>query len=143
MPAFVRFGMTDPAIAGSLGDSLNRCFETFDAPADAIAEDVFCDLFPPFWRFQLQGREDLSRQLRAVAGGAEVTSKVLRVVPTASGFVFEHEETHRGDSVVTARHLSLCEVRRGLITEFVTYCNGGWDDELRARHAAEAPMLRP
>jgi hypothetical protein len=25
----------------------------------------------------------------------------------------------------------------------VGYCNGGWDDELRARHAAEAPMVRP
>jgi hypothetical protein len=22
-------------------------------------------------------------------------------------------------------------------------CNGAWDKELRARHAAEAPMLRP
>lgn len=26
-------------------------------------------------------------------------------------------------------------------TAVTTYCNGGWDDELRARHAAEAPMI--
>jgi hypothetical protein len=35
-----------------------------------------------------------------------------------------------------------CEVSDGRIAEILSYCNGGWDDELRARHAAEAPMLR-
>ena len=34
-------------------------------------------------------------------------------------------------------------MRDGRITEAVVYCNGGWDADLRARHAAEAPMLRP
>jgi ketosteroid isomerase-like protein len=68
---------------------------------------------------------------------------VLRVVATATGFVLEHEEIARGRTVEVARRLWLCEVRDGRITEAVGYCNGGWDDELRARHAAEAPMLRP
>ena len=31
----------------------------------------------------------------------------------------------------------------GRITAVTTYCNGGWDEGLRARHAAEAPMIRP
>jgi hypothetical protein len=66
----------------------------------------------------------------------------LRVVPTDSGFVMEHEETSH-DTGETARRLWLCDVVDGRITEVVGYCNGGWDDELRARHAAEAPMLRP
>ena len=66
--------------------------------------------------------------------------RLLRAVPTATGFVMEHEETHAG---VVARRLILCEVRDGRITDVTVYCNGGWDDELRARHAAEAPMLRP
>ena len=61
-------------------------------------------------------------------------------MPTATGFVTEHEEVHETE---IARRLILCEVRDGLITEAVVYCNGGWDAELRARHAAEAPMLRP
>lgn len=72
-----------------------------------------------------------------------MTITILRTVPTASGFVTEHEETYRGLKVEVARRLWLCEVRDGRITEVVGYCNGGWDDELRARHAAEAPMLRP
>ena len=68
----------------------------------------------------------------------------MRVVPTATGFVLEHEESQRlaSGEVEVARRLHLCEVRDGLVTEVVTYCNGGWDEQLRARHSAEAPMLR-
>ena len=29
------------------------------------------------------------------------------------------------------------------MSSVTTYCNGGWDVALRARHAAEAPMIRP
>ncbi len=68
---------------------------------------------------------------------------MLRVVPTGSGFVLEHEETMRGDKPEVAHRLWLCEVRDGVISDVVGYCNGGWDDELQARHAAEAPMVRP
>ena len=67
-------------------------------------------------------------------------ARVLRVVPTVSGFVLEHEE-NQGDAV--ARRLVVCEVRDGRIAEVVVYCNGEWDPALRARQAAEAPMLRP
>ena len=37
---------------------------------------------------------------------------------------------------VVARRLHVCEVRDGQICAVTTYCNGGWNDELRARHAA-------
>ena len=49
----------------------------------------------------------------------------------------------RGEHTEIARKLWHCVVRDGQIVEATCYCNGGWDDELRARHAAEAPMLRP
>ena len=69
---------------------------------------------------------------------------MLRTIPTASGFVTEHVERQRtAAGLVTARRLHLCEVRGEQIREVTTYCNGGWDEELRARHAAEAPMVRP
>jgi len=132
----------DAATVERLSVALNRCFETLDAGDDVLAEDVFVDLYPPFWRFQLQGRAVLEAQLRAICEG-EPSSRILRVVPTATGFVMEHEETQRGERTEVARKLWLCEVRGGRITEMTGYCNGGWDDELRARHAAEAPMLRP
>jgi hypothetical protein len=121
-----------------LATALNRCFETFTADVDTFAADAFFDLLPPFWRFQLNGPEAFLAQLRTVARGAS-TARILRVVPTASGFVLEHEET-QADAV--ARRVLLCDVRDGRITDVLVYCNGEWDAALRARHAAEAPMLR-
>jgi len=132
----------DRATVERLSSALNRCFETLDVDPDLFAPDAFFDLYPPFWRFQLEGRAAFEAQIRAIAEG-ETTSRILRIVPTATGFVMEHEETARGATVEVARKLWLCEVRDGRITEAVCYCNGGWDDELRARHAAEAPILRP
>jgi hypothetical protein len=124
-----------------LSTAFNRCFEELDAEDDVFAEDAFFDMYPPLWRFQLQGPRAFVAQLRAIAQG-ETSARILRVVPTANGFVLEHEETDHGAGE-TARRLWLCEVQHGRITEVVGYCNGGWDEELRARHAAEAPMLRP
>jgi hypothetical protein len=131
----------DQRSAERLSAAFNRCFETLDAGGDVFAPDVFFDLYPPLWRFQLQGPEAFAAQLRAVAEG-KTTARILRVVPTATGFVMEHEETQRGVKNEVARRLWLCQVHDGRITAAVGYCNGGWDDELRTRHAAEAPMLR-
>jgi hypothetical protein len=132
----------DRATVERLSNAFNRCFETLDAGEDVFAPDAFFDLHPPFWRFQLDGPTAFAAQLRAIAE-AKSSARVLRVVPTATGFVMEHEETSYGAGLEVARRLWLCEVRDGRIVETVGYCNGGWDDELRARHAAEAPMLRP
>jgi hypothetical protein len=129
----------DPATVKRLSTALNRCFETFDAGQDVFAEDAFFDLRPPFWRFQLEGPEAFAAQLRAIAPGP-TRARVLRAVPTAAGFVMEQEEISDAE---VAHRLILCEVRDGRITDVTVYCNGGWDAELRARHAAEAPMLRP
>jgi ketosteroid isomerase-like protein len=132
----------DRATVERLSEAFRRCFETLEAGDEVLAPDVFFDDYPPFWRFQIQGREAVLDQLRSISQGpSRVTA--LRTVPTATGFVTEHEETMEGPEVLTVRHLWLCEVRDGRITEAVGYCNGPWDEELRARHAAEAPMLRP
>ena len=69
----------------------------------------------------------------------QVLDAARALVPTVSGFVLEHEET-QADAV--ARRVLLCDVRDGRITDVLVYCNGEWDAALRARHAAEAPMLR-
>ena len=129
----------DPATVDELSAAFNRCFETFDAPAGLFTDDAFFDLYPPFWRFQLRGPDAAAQQLRTVAAGNTPSARILRVVPTTTGFVMEHEEHQGGER---ARRLWLCEVRDGRIASATGYCNGGWDAELRARHAAEAPMLR-
>jgi hypothetical protein len=132
----------DQATVERLSTAFNRTFETLEAEDGVFADDVFFDLLPPFWRFQLQGADVVLAQLRAISQGPS-TARLVRVVPTATGFAMEHEETQRGPKVEVARRLWLCDVHDGLITQATGYCNGGWDDELRARHAVEAPMLRP
>lgn len=132
----------ETATAERLAAAFNRSFETCEDPDGVLSPDVFFDLYPPFWRFQLQGRDAIQAQLRKISEGSEVNSRILCVVPTADGFLMEHEETQRGERTEVARKLWHCVVRNSQIVEATCYCNGGWDDELRARHAAEAPMLR-
>ena len=125
----------------ALATRLNRCFELLEVPDDLFAPDALFDLLPPYWRFQLQGPVAFAEQLRAIAR-PPVTSRIVRVIPAGGGFVLEHEETQHGAGE-TARRVWICRVDDGRITEVTCYCNGGWDDELRARQAAEAPMVRP
>jgi hypothetical protein len=118
-------------------------FEDPDTAEDALAADVFFDLNMPVWRMQLEGAAAFAAQLRQINDG-DVRIDVLRTVSTAEGFVTEHEERQSVNGRdLTARRLWLCQVRAGAIVEAVGYCSGEWDEELRARHAAEAPMIRP
>jgi hypothetical protein len=134
----------DIATTERLATSFNRCLETSEDHDNVISDDAFFDLLPPMWRFQVQGKDALQAQLRAInAPYSEVRSRIVRVVPTAEGFLLEQEETAKGEHTEVARKVWICSVRDGQIVEATCYCNGGWDDELRARHAAEAPMLRP
>jgi hypothetical protein len=118
-------------------------FENPDSAQSVLSSDAFIDLNMPVWRFQLQGASAFAEQLKAINEG-DVRIDVLRTEPTASGFVTEHEE-HQGvhGQDLTARRMWLCEVRDGRVVEAIGYCSGEWDEALRARHAVEAPMIRP
>ena len=118
-------------------------FQTLDAGQSVFSDDAFFDLNMPVWRFQLRGPRAFESQLKQIVEG-EVRIDILRTVPTASGFVTEHQEhqnVHGQD--LTARRMWLCEVQERRITEVIGYCSGEWDEELRSRHAVEAPMIRP
>ena len=134
----------DQEAADRLSAAFHRCFSDFEAREDLFAPDTFFDLLPPMWRFQFEGSgAAFTSQLRSIAEGP-VEVDVIRTVPTTTGFVTEHVERQQtAQGIVTARRIHLCEVLDGRICAVTTYCNGGWDDELRRRHAAEAPMLRP
>jgi hypothetical protein len=132
----------DAATAERLSARFHEVFRTFEAGEDAFVPDLFCDLNMPGWRFQLQGREPFAAQLARINEGP-ARIEVVRTVPTTSGFVTEHvEHQDVGGEDHSARRLILCEVVGGRIAEVTIYCTGEWDDELRARHAAEAPMIR-
>jgi hypothetical protein len=142
MPSQQADTLIDNDTVERLSTAFNRCFATLDVEDGIFTDDAFFDMLPPFWRFQVEGPKTFEAQLRAIANG-KPTVRTLRVVATTTGFVVEHEETQPGPEGEVARRLWLCEVRDGRIAEVVGYCNGGWDPALRARHAAEAPMLRP
>ncbi len=133
----------DSATAERLSAGFADVFQTFKAEDDVFAPGAFFDLNMPVWRFQLEGAEAFASQLKSIAEGP-TRIDILRTVPTVSGFVTEHEEHQDvGGHDMTARRLWLCEVQDGRITEAVGYCSGEWDEELRARHEIEAPMIRP
>ena len=134
--------VTDLSTAERLSEALAEVFRTAEV-GDVLTDDVFLDGNPPLWRFQLQGIDAFAAWYKSYApnGIDEVT--VVRTVPTASGFVTELTERNREDDgkEITGREIMLCTVRDGRISELTVYCSGDWDEELRARHAAEAPML--
>ena len=134
----------DQGTADRLSAGFHRCFAEFTATDGLFADDAFFDLLPPLWRFQFEGPgAAFAAQLASIAEGP-VEIDIVRTIPTVTGFVTEHVETqHTPNGVMTARRIHLCEVADGRITAVTTYCNGGWDAQLRARHAAEAPMVRP
>ena len=116
---------------------------TFEASEGDFAPDAFFDLNMPVWRFQLRGAANFAAQLKQINEGP-VRMEVSRTVPTLSGFVTEHVEHQKVDGEdITARRIWLCEIRDGRIAEATGYCSGEWNEELRARHAAEVPMIRP
>lgn len=132
----------DPATVQRLSDGFHNAFRTLDARDDVFAPDAFFDLNMPVWRFQLEGRQAWTAQLQHLTQGASRVD-VLRTVATVSGFVTEHVERQTvGGQELSARRMWLCEVRDGRIAEVVGYCSGEWDEALRVRHAAEAPMIR-
>lgn len=128
--------------AQRLSTEFHRCFSEYQARPDLFAEETFFDFLPPMWRFQFEGPGvAFTEQLRSIAEGP-VDIEVVRTVPTATGFVTEHVETqHTPAGDVVARRIHLCEVADDRICAVVTYCNGAWDTDLRARHQAEAPMV--
>lgn len=134
----------DQATAEALAAEFHRCFVDFEARDDLFAPDAFFDLLPPLWRFQFEGPGGaFCEQLMSIADGP-VEIEVIRTLATSNGFVTEHVETqHTPDGDMVARRMHVCEVADGRISAVTTYCNGGWDADLRTRHAAEAPMIRP
>jgi ketosteroid isomerase-like protein len=132
----------DDATAQELSERLADVFRTADV-GDLFTDDVFLDGHPPLWRFQLQGRDEFAAWLQGYApDGTETT--VVRTVPTVSGFVAEFVGRHDEDGEeMTDRKILLCDVRNGRIADLTIYCSGDWDPALRARHASEAPILRP
>lgn len=143
MSTTVRAAMAlDHRSAEELSRRLSEVFVTADV-GDLFTDDLFLDGHPPFWRFQLRGIQAFSSWLQGyVVPGSKV--EVVRTIASEEGFVTEIVIEHgEGADLVVGRELMVCRVRDGRIASLTVFCSGDWDAELRARHAAEAPMLQP
>jgi ketosteroid isomerase-like protein len=132
---------TDDSVAQELSERLADVFRTA-SNFDVLTEDVFLDGHPPFWRFQLQGRDTFAAWLKDYSPEGHRTT-VVRTIPTTTGFVTELVGAFVEDGEEkTDRKIVLCEVRDGHVSEMTVYCSGDWNAELRSRHAAETTLIR-
>jgi len=132
----------DDALAQELSERLADVFRTADA-GDVLSDDVFLDGHPPYWRFQVQGRDNFTAWMKSFMPDGSETN-VVRTIPTVTGFVTEFTGHHDDDGEeVTDRKILLAEVRGSRIAELTIYCSGDWNAELRAGHAAETQLIRP
>lgn len=132
----------DDATAQELSERLADVFRTADNFA-VLTDDVFLDGHPPFWRFQLLGRDVFAAWLKDYSPNGHETT-VVSTIPTAAGFVTEMVGRFVEDGEeMTDRKIILCTVRDGQVSEMTVYCSGDWNAELRSRHAAEASIVRP
>ena len=115
----------------------------FEGLLEHYDDDIFVDLNVPQWRLQAQGREQLGQMF---AGGYPVGARLAssRVRSMAEGVAIEVEVRfpEEGEERLF-RELHLLTVDGGRVVEHTAYCTGHWDAATIARHAEEAPMIRP
>lgn len=128
----------DNEAAKKIAEQFVRLIET-NEPGTVFADEVFCDINVPEWRFQLQGPDAIRDWLTGEQPDGSTVSS-WRADATEFGVVVEVEQ-HTGDEV--SRNLHRLEVRDEKITEWTMYCTGVWSVETQERQAREAPMLRP
>ena len=117
--------------------------ETERVPDGLFTDDVFCDFTVPTWRLQAQGVAAVVA-LRRTSHPAPGRVPRLRHDPTPTGFVLEWEEEwdEHGDHWY-CREMLRAEIADGAVSALSVYCTGDWSSAQRARHAAEATLLRP
>jgi hypothetical protein len=127
-------------------ERLARCLESGDfAPfARAYAPDALFDAHVPGWRFQLEGPEAITGQLRSwwpVQGRLAA----WEVTTSEDGYVVVQFERwwRESDDDVNCRQLHRLRVEAGQVVSDVVYCAGKWGPALRAEMAAASPPVRP
>lgn len=129
-----------------MSDIVERVVKFIEDPKQSdnvFAQDLFCDINVPSWRFQMQGANDFIEWIKGHWGSG---SKILQQnnYKFDNGFAldFDHEYNNRENQPMYARNLWLCKLTDGKISEVILFCPGEWDQATRQRQAAEAPMFR-
>ena len=92
----------DDTTVERLSSGFNRCFETLDAGEDLFTDDAFFDLLPRSGGSSCRDRKPSAGSCGRSPKACR-SARILRVLPTSTGFVMEHEETQRGEQTFVAR----------------------------------------
>ena len=125
------------------GSTLRAAIEAgdFEIAARQYAEDAILDVTVDSWRFQVQGRHNIRRQLAADYGG-RVTYRRWKERPTPWGVVVEVEAVQGEESEPTFfRWVQLIELEDDLIIRDTIYCGGAWDRATVERWRRQDPMV--
>jgi hypothetical protein len=123
-----------------LAQKFAQFLEDPDTNRDIFADNVFCDMNVPSWRFQLQGLQNLVDHLKEEEPNG-LACRLGPVTPTETGMVLEVycQQPNEQDYY---RQMWLLRTADGQISEIAMYCTGPWDKATRERQAKEAPMIR-
>ena len=128
-------------------EKFHKLWESGDiaALAELYAPDAVLDMNLPQWRFQIQGPEAITAQLKGYVDRGAVTVDSWKersgefggVVEEASRWQVEPEELYYRQV-----HIFVTDAE-DRISEHVIYCPGEWDKGTVERQKSEAPMIRP
>jgi hypothetical protein len=141
-PAVVDTSMLD-AESAVLAEQLVRWLATGIRPESLLSPNVFGDVSLPHWRVQTTGPDELYA-VREVGHSGPGTVRVEHLDRTGRGFLLQFDERWLAQGQQWyAREIIHVAVEGGLITEFVVYCTGDWDEATQHRHAREVQLIRP
>ena len=108
-------------------------------------DDVLFDANVPQWRYQLQGPAAVLEMVDEELGALEglVVSGLRASYADSAVSVEVAVRFGAGDQTHRWREVHLLQTEADLIVEHTVYCTGIWEPATIARHAAEAPMIRP
>lgn len=132
--------------AEALARKIERCLRDLDveALAQLYHPDVVLDSFPPEWRFQVQGPDEILAWYRRTLAQADDIRCTWTRTSVGGDVVVVEWELRFGppDEEHLVREINLFRTDGERIVEQASYCTGVWDPETVARQRAEAPMVR-
>lgn len=117
-------------------DALLEAIVAGDVRGELFTDDVVLDATVPNWRFRVQGRADVTTELRGWFADAGSFEEVHRAA-LPDGELVEFTLHWIEDGVLHACHQAhIVRLRKGRISADTAFCGGRWPAPLLARMSA-------
>ena len=112
------------------------------ALAELYSSDALLDYHVPGWRFQVQGREAVARQVCVLPRPGRFTTFDAEPIPGGLLVQFAWQQDDAAGGAVV-RQLQRWRLADGRLAGQLAFCAGVWSRQLQERMALEAPLVRP